>query len=104
MKLRLLFAAAMLAGLAAAARAADPAAVLPVEPYVPAIAAPSASGHWTVLVQDITLARTLERWGAQAGYRVKWDAQRNFLIGAPDSVEGSFETALKAVLDSAGIR
>ena len=62
------------------------------------------SGRWSVLVQDITLARTLERWGAQAGYRVKWDAQRNFLIGAPDSVDGSFETALKTLLNSAGIR
>jgi hypothetical protein len=61
-------------------------------------------GHWSVRVQDITLARTLERWAAQAGYRVKWDAQRNFLIGAPDSVDGSFETALSKVLNSAGIR
>ena len=104
MKLRVLLAAAVLGGLVAAARAVDPAPALPVVPYVAATGVPSASGHWTVLVQDITLARTLERWGAQAGYRVKWDAQRNFLIGAPDSVEGSFEAALKAVLDSAGIR
>jgi len=77
---------------------------LPVAPYAGAAAADPASGHWNVLVQDITLSRTLERWGAQAGYRVKWDAQRNFLIGAPDSVDGSFETALKAILNSAGIR
>jgi hypothetical protein len=35
---------------------------------------------------------------------VKWDAQRNFLIGAPDSVDGTFEAALKAILGSAGIR
>ena len=104
MKLRVPLAATVLAGLLAAARAADPAPVFPVVPYVPVTVAPSASSRWAVLVQDITLARTLERWGAQAGYRVKWDAQRNFLIGAPDSVEGSFETALKAVLDSAGIR
>lgn len=80
-------------------------ASLPVIPYAGADAGdPAAAGHWNVLVQDITLARTLERWGAQAGYRVKWDAQRNFLIGAPDSVEGTFETALKAILNSAGIR
>lgn len=80
-------------------------ASLPVVPYADADAVePAAAGHWNVLVQDITLARTLERWGAQAGYRVKWDAQRNFLIGAPDSVEGTFETALKAILNSAGIR
>lgn len=77
---------------------------LPVDPYAGAAAAAPATGHWHVLVQDITLARTLERWGAQAGYRVKWDAQRNFLIGAPDSVDGTFETALKAILNSAGIR
>ena len=107
MKLRVTSLAAALSSLAALARAADPAPVLPVlpvQPYVAATAVSPSSGHWNVLVQDITLARTLERWGAQAGYRVKWDAQRNFLIGAPDSVEGSFETALKTILDSAGIR
>ena len=79
-------------------------AALPVAPYASAAATDPATTHWSVLVQDITLATTLERWGAQAGYRVKWDAQRNFLIGAPDSVDGSFETALKTILNSAGIR
>jgi hypothetical protein len=78
--------------------------LLPVSPSASQAGGGAVSGHWSVLVQDITLARTLERWGAQAGYRVKWDAQRNFLIGAPDSVEGSFESALKTLLDSAGIR
>jgi len=81
---------------------ADP--VLPVVPYAGAVGGEPGALHWSVLVQDITLARTLERWGAQAGYRVKWDAQRNFLIGAPDSVDGTFESALKAILNSAGIR
>src|ERR1700750_1219251 len=79
-------------------------ATLPVVPYASAVATDQAVARWSVLVQDITLARTLERWGAQAGYRVKWDAQRNFLIGAPDSVEGTFEAALKTILNSAGIR
>lgn len=80
-------------------------AALPVSPYHdPGASTDPAAAHWSVLVQDITLARTLERWGAQAGYRVKWDAQRNFLIGAPDSVEGTFEAALKAILNSSGIR
>jgi len=97
--------AGLASGLDLAHGASPPSDVaLPVAPYGgPAIGDPAA-GHWRVLVQDITLARTLERWGAQAGYRVKWDAQRNFLIGAPDSVDGSFETALKTVLNSAGIR
>ena len=79
-------------------------AALPVVPYAGANLGDAPVARWSVLVQDITLARTLERWGAQAGVRVKWDAQRNFLIGAPDSVEGTFETALKAILSSAGIR
>jgi len=94
--------AAGLAGLGNAALAVEPS--LPVVPYANAHASEAASGRWNVLVQDITLERTLQRWGAQAGVRLKWDAQRNFLIGAPDTIEGSFETALKAVLDSAGIR
>jgi len=77
---------------------------LPVAPYASAASAPRVPQRWEVLTQDITLARTLERWASTAGYRIKWDAQRNFLIGAPDSVQGSFETALQAVLGSAGVR
>jgi len=90
-----------LAALASQAQAAEP--TLPVVPYAGARGGES-STHWSVLVQDITLERTLQRWGAQAGVRLKWDAQRNFLIGAPDMIEGTFETALKTVLNSAGIR
>jgi hypothetical protein len=76
---------------------------LPVAPYASAASAPRPEQHWDVRTQDITLARTLERWASVAGYRLKWDAQRNFLIGAPDSLSGSFEAALQAVLGSAGI-
>jgi hypothetical protein len=106
----------MLACNLAAARAGEPSptggqpwnaageTALPVAPYAGARPGEAPVAHWAVLVQDITLARTLERWGAQAGVRVKWDAQRNFLIGAPDSLEGTFESALKALLGSAGIR
>ena len=112
MRLRVVFLVAAWAG---AAVAAEPVALapqawrasaqgLPVPPFVGASAPTEGKGPWNVLTQDITLARTFERWGAQAGYRVKWDAQRNFLIGAPDSVDGTFETALRTVLGSAGIR
>ena len=94
--------AASLAGLVNAASAAEPS--LPVAPYAGPGAVNASSRHWSVLVQDITLERTLQRWGTQAGVRLKWDAQRNFLIGAPDTIEGTFETALKTVLNSAGIR
>jgi Toxin co-regulated pilus biosynthesis protein Q len=94
--------AAGLAGLGQRVGAAEP--PLPVAPYAGARGAGASTEHWSVLVQDITLERTLQRWGAQAGVRLKWDAQRNFLIGAPDSIDGTFETALKTVLNSAGIR
>jgi len=116
-----------LAGCAGAARGAEAPAVaplLPVAPYAGQSAAESAAGsavgnavgnavgsaaiavpgRWNVRVQDITLARTLARWAEQAGVRLKWDARRNFLIGAPDSIDGSFESALTTVLGSAGIR
>jgi len=91
-------------GFAHAGEPSPGASALPVVPYAGAAATHADVGRWSVLVQDITLARTLERWGAQAGYRLKWDAQRNFLIGAPDTIDGTFETALKTVLNSAGIR
>ncbi len=98
-----LVALACVGGPAHAGEATQAASSLPVAPYAGG-ASTRTDTHWSVLVQDITLARTLERWGAQAGYRLKWDAQRNFLIGAPDTIEGTFETALKTVLNSAGIR
>jgi hypothetical protein len=78
-------------------------AALPVVPW-PTGASAASPSRWEVRTQDITLSHTLERWAAQAGYRLKWDASRNFLIGAPDAYEGGFEDALQAVLGSAGIR
>jgi hypothetical protein len=60
--------------------------------------------RWTVMPSDVTLARTLERWSEAAGYRIKWDAERNFLISAPSSFTGDFETVLSAVLSTPGIR
>jgi hypothetical protein len=60
--------------------------------------------HWEVSLQDRTLARTLERWGAQAGYRVRWEAQREVPIAAADSYEGTFEAALQSVLRAASAR
>ena len=95
--------------------------ILPVAPYVPfdeALSSPhiasvagasvlapvAAASQWDVKTSDITLYRTLERWAAAAGYKLKWDASRNFLIGAPDAYTGSFESALQTVLSSAGIR
>jgi len=60
--------------------------------------------RWEVKASDVTLARTLERWAHDAGHKLKWDASRNFLIGASDVYLGSFEGAIEQVLSSPGIR
>jgi hypothetical protein len=86
-------------------------AVPPAKPYV---AAPEAAAsapavaeqpkqQWEVLSSDMTLSRTLQRWAETAGYRLKWDAERNFLISASHHFEGSFETALAAALATPGV-
>lgn len=67
-------------------------------------AIPSAVREWDVLTTDVTLAKTFERWAAIAGYRVKWDAARSFLIDGPNTFEGSFEDAVAEVLATPGIR
>lgn len=75
--------------------------VMPVAPY-------GGAAHdvttWEVKASDVTLARTLERWAQASGHKLKWDASRNFLIGAPDQYVGTFEDALQHVLRSPGIR
>jgi hypothetical protein len=60
--------------------------------------------RWEVRASDITLAKTLERWALAGGHKLKWDAARNFLIGAPDVYVGSFEGAVHNLLFSPGIR
>jgi hypothetical protein len=69
------------------------------EPAVPAIPARS----WTVEVRDVTLSNTFQRWAAAAGWRVRWDAAKNVMVEAPDTVTGSFEDAVEAQLASPGI-
>ena len=76
---------------------------LPVAPFLSA-SAPQDAQRWEVKSSDVTLARTFERWSAAAGHKLKWDAARNFLIGAPDVYVGSFEGAVQHVLRSPGIR
>lgn len=90
------------AGVANAQVTASGAAPLPVAPFGPGTSA--AALRWEVKATDVTLAKTLERWAAAAGHRLKWDASRDFLIGAPDQYVGTFEGALQHVLRSPGIR
>jgi hypothetical protein len=59
---------------------------------------------WEVQIADVNLSNTFQRWAGQAGYRVKWDANRHILIDAPGEIRGQFEDALERVLASPGIR
>lgn len=69
-----------------------------------AVPAPANAARWEVRTGDVTLSRTVERWAQAAGHKLKWDAARNFLIGASDVYVGSFEGALEHLLSSPGIR
>lgn len=91
--------------------AQNPPDPLPVAPFatvarpVSAVAPePVTELQWEVKSSDVTLAKTLERWAAASGHKLKWDASRNFLIGAPDLYVGTFEGALQHILRSPGIR
>lgn len=68
--------------------------------------APAAAAQpqsWEIRLQDIHLANTFQRWATDAGWRVRWDARKNVLIEAPDQIEGSFEDAVRQVLEAPGI-
>lgn len=84
-----------------------PLATMAAAPAAPAPQEPSAAVQqqsWEVRTSDVTLSRTLERWAASAGYRLKWDAARNFLISAPSTFSGDFEEALSQALSTPGVR
>lgn len=66
---------------------------------------PLQARRWQVLTADVTLAKTVERWAKTAGYRLKWDATRNFLIRKPSVFDDiDFEAALGQVLFSSEIQ
>lgn len=72
------------------------------KPSAPARAAVEPQS-WEIRLQDIHLANTFQRWATEAGWRVRWDARKNVLIEAPDQIGGSFEDAVRQVLESPGI-
>ena len=89
-----------------------PKAELPSRVAVATVTVPAASEAakpaavartWSVEVRDVTLANTFQRWAAAAGWRVRWDAAKNVMVEAPDTVTGSFEDAVEAQLASPGI-
>lgn len=103
--------AELLASAAVAARAGDQvvsaakvegneAALVTSEPQT----ATAPAQQWEVLFSDVTLDKTFERWARAAGYRLKWDAAKNFLVEAHDTFHGDFESAVSNALATPGIR
>jgi hypothetical protein len=73
-----------------------------VVPSAPVIAKPALT--WKVELKDVYIANTLQRWASGQGWRVKWDAAKNFVVEAPDSYVGTFEDAVTALLSAPGIQ
>lgn len=65
---------------------------------------PVARRLWRMNTADKRIDLALNRWASEAGYAVRWDADRYFLIGADATFSGSFEDAVSAVLATPGIR
>lgn len=70
----------------------------------PTVAASPTVRTWRVESGDVRLSTTLERWTAEAGYMLIWDAQKQVLLSAKDSFSGTLEEALTRVLSSPAIR
>lgn len=83
---------------------ATAAVVAVATPVVPVVVTATTVRTWRVQSEDIRLSTTLERWSKEAGYNLIWDAQKQVLLSAKDSFDGTLEEALKRVLSSPAIR
>lgn len=96
-------------------RAAEPLPVAPYRTAAPMPVVPSGNGglppsgaggaarKWDIHVKDINVYGTFQRWARDANWQVRWDAGKHVLIEAPDTLQGSFEDAVRSVLESPGI-
>lgn len=60
--------------------------------------------QWELRTDDVRLDRALRRWAKDAGYTIRWDADRYVLIAASTTFTGTFENAVEQVLDTPGIK
>lgn len=88
----------------AANKAEIPAVVLAAKPQIP-------QQQWKVLVGDVRLANTFERWAresAAAGqadnYKILWDAGKHVLVDATPTYNGTLLEAIAEALQSPAIR
>ena len=58
---------------------------------------------WTLDIKDVNYYGAFQRWATEAGYQVRWDADKHFLVEAVDTFSGSFEDALTGVLKNPAV-
>lgn len=58
---------------------------------------------WTMDVKDINYYGAFQRWANTAGYQVRWDADKHFIIEAVSSFPGTFEEAVTNVLSNPAV-
>jgi Toxin co-regulated pilus biosynthesis protein Q len=89
---------------AAVATAPAPVAAQSASGVRPAPGAPVVR-PFEVRLSDIKLSTAMYRWAAESGVRIKWDADRHVLIGAPMVFKGNdvFDVVVQA-LSTPGIR
>lgn len=56
--------------------------------------------HWTLSPQDRRLSIALQRWTAQAGWQLLWEAERDFPIEVEVRLRGALSSVLEQVMSS----
>ncbi|RGE40435.1 hypothetical protein DZC30_20445 [Comamonas testosteroni] len=73
----------------------------PITSYVQAQPIPVPSPiqkTWSLQLKDVNYYGAFQRWATEAGYQVRWDAEKHFIVEAIDTFTGSFEDAVTGVL------
>lgn len=58
---------------------------------------------WTMDIKDVNYYGAFSRWASEAGYQVRWDADKHFVIEAVDTLAGTFEDAVSQVLSNPAV-
>ena len=58
---------------------------------------------WSLDIKDVNYYGAFQRWATEAGYQVRWDADKHFLVEAVDTFSGSFEDAVTGVLKNPAV-
>jgi hypothetical protein len=56
--------------------------------------------NWTLSPQDRRLSIALQRWTAQAGWQLLWEAERDFPIEVEVRLQGALSSVLEQIMSS----